>query len=396
MKSPVSLRTHLFVGGVLRVLLIVYGDLLDRSSRNGDVKFTDVDYRVFTDAAKLVWEGGSPYERHTYRYTPILSWLLLPNIGFHPLFGKFVFCFADILVTKLLHSLTHSSSYFPLFWLYNPLIIGVSARGNAESILILLILTTLYLFKERVFFLSGIAFALSIHFKLYPIIYALSFYNVLTIGRGWRSLFDVNTARIRFVSGTVLTLILLTGFFYYIYGYDFLEHSYLYHLSRKDTRHNFSVYFYMLYLTVEEEDIGISLLTFIPQVVLLLGLIKKFGNWKDLSFCLFCQTFVFVAYNKVVTSQYFLWYIGLFPLVLSRLQLSKSEAITSGLLWGFAQGSWLLPAYFLEFRGYNTFQFIWIESLAFFCANIGLLSKFIRKYRELCCTDPVCDVHKIR
>ncbi|CAB4064481.1 PIGM [Lepeophtheirus salmonis] len=346
MKSPVSLRTHLFVGGVLRVLLIVYGDLLDRSSRNGDVKFTDVDYRVFTDAAKLVWEGESPYERHTYRYTPILSWLLLPNIGFHPLFGKFVFCFADILVTKLLHSLTHSSSYFPLFWLYNPLIIGVSARGNAESILILLILTTLYLFKERVFFLSGIAFALSIHFKLYPIIYALSFYNVLTIGRGWRSLFDFNTARIRFVSGTVLTLILLTGFFYYIYGYDFLEHSYLYHLSRKDTRHNFSVYFYMLYLTVEEEDI-------------------------------------------VVTSQYFLWYIGLFPLVLSRLQLSKSEAITSGLLWGFAQGSWLLPAYFLEFRGYNTFQFIWIESLAFFCANIGLLSKFIRKYRELCCTDPV-------
>ncbi|QQP39460.1 GPI mannosyltransferase 1, partial [Caligus rogercresseyi] len=249
---------------------------------------------------------------------------------------------------------------------------------------------------ERLFFLSGIAFALSIHFKLYPIIYALTFYNSLTLKRGWASLFDLNAARLRFVFGTALTLILLTGLFTYIYGFEFLEHSYLYHLSRKDTRHNFSVYFYMLYLTVEEEDIGISLLTFLPQVILLLGLTKKFGNWKDLSFCLFSQTFIFVAYNKVVTSQYFLWYVGLFPLILPKLQLSKSEAITSGLLWGFAQGSWLLPAYFLEFRGYNTFQFIWIESLAFFCANIGLLSKFIRKYRELCCTDPVCEVHKVR
>ena len=26
---------------------------------------------------------------------------------------------------------------------------------------------------------------------------------------------------------------------------------------------------------------------------------------------------------------------------------------------------------------------MWIESLAFFAANIGLLSKFVRKYREM-------------
>nr|ACO15014.1 GPI mannosyltransferase 1 [Caligus clemensi] len=399
--SEVSLGIHLLIGGIIRVALILYGDLIDRSSGFGEVDFTDVDYRVFSDATRSVSLGGSPYDRHTYRYTPLLSWMLLPNERIHPLFGKFLFASADLAVAKILMVLNRgpsytSSPYFPLLWLYNPLIIAVSARGNAESILLLLVLLTIYFFKERLFFLSGIAFALSIHFKLYPIIYALTFYNVLTLGKGWRSLLDVNVARIRFVCGTLLTVILLTGFFYYIYGYDFLEHSYFYHLNRKDTRHNFSVYFYMLYLTVEDEDIGISLLTFIPQLVLLLGLIRKFGNWKDLSFCLFCQTFVFVTYNKVVTSQYFLWYVGLLPLVLPKLQLSKSEGIASGLLWGFAQGSWLLPAYFLEFRGYNTFQFIWIESLAFFCANIGLLSKFIRKYRELSCSDPVCEVHKIR
>jgi len=54
-------------------------------------------------------------------------------------------------------------------------------------------------------------------------------------------------------------------------------------------RHNFSVYFYMLYLTVDEDDLGISLVTFLPQLILLLALSKKFGNLRDLPFCLFCQ-----------------------------------------------------------------------------------------------------------
>ena len=56
-----------------------------------------------------------------------------------------------------------------------------------------------------------------------------------------------------------------------------------------DFRHNFSVYFYMLYLTVDEDDLGISLITFLPQLILLIALAKKFGNLRDLPFCLFCQ-----------------------------------------------------------------------------------------------------------
>jgi hypothetical protein len=48
---------------------------------------------------------------------------------------------------------------------------------------------------------------------------------------------------------------------------QFVYETYLYHLVRKDNRHNFSVYFYHLYLRFELPSAGAtSLLAFVPQV----------------------------------------------------------------------------------------------------------------------------------
>ena len=47
-------------------------------------------------------------------------------------------------------------------------------------------------------------------------------------GAGWRSLLEVSTLRL--VTDTLLTLT-----FYHLYGHDFLEHTYLYHITRQDT-----------------------------------------------------------------------------------------------------------------------------------------------------------------
>lgn len=61
----------LLLGGAwaIRLVLIVYGELQDRYMR---VKYTDVDYDVYTDAARELAAGNSPFDRTTYRYTPVL------------------------------------------------------------------------------------------------------------------------------------------------------------------------------------------------------------------------------------------------------------------------------------------------------------------------------------
>mmetsp|Transcript_5572 Transcript_5572/g.9207 ORF Transcript_5572/g.9207 Transcript_5572/m.9207 type:complete len:276 (-) Transcript_5572:2698-3525(-) len=62
------------------------------------VAYTDIDYHVFTDAAEYVRNGESPFQRHTYRYTPFLAFLLSKE-GIN---GRYLFCLADALCGKLI------------------------------------------------------------------------------------------------------------------------------------------------------------------------------------------------------------------------------------------------------------------------------------------------------
>jgi phosphatidylinositol glycan class M len=89
----------------------------------------------------------------------------------------------------------------------------------------------------------------------------------------------------------------------YRWGHPFLEHTFIYHISRLDHRHNFSPYFYPIYLSLTSASsiLRHPLASFAPQLGLSVGLGFVFGD--DLGMAWFVQTFAFVTFNKVCTSQ---------------------------------------------------------------------------------------------
>jgi phosphatidylinositol glycan class M len=95
----------------------------------------------------------------------------------------------------------------------------------------------------------------------------------------------------------------------YRYGAPFIEHSFTYHLTRIDHRHNFSIYNTVLHLSsaagslVQGAGLRIESIAFVPQILLALILIPLLLAKKDLPSTMLAQTFAFVTFNKVCTSQ---------------------------------------------------------------------------------------------
>lgn len=169
---------------VLHVAFLAYGAYQDT---HPVVKFTDVDYLVFTDGARYVSQRLSPYLRATYRYTPLLAYLVLPNVAVHELWGKLLFCLCDIIAGWLIYGILtargmseHRASRYTAVWLLNPFVIAISTRGNAESVIVVLVLGTLWaLIVKKARRPSAILFGVSVHFKIYPIVYALPLWLLL-------------------------------------------------------------------------------------------------------------------------------------------------------------------------------------------------------------------------
>lgn len=405
----INIRSLLWLSAIFRVILIIYGEWQDSRM---EVRYTDVDYLVFSDAASLMASGESPYKRTTYRYSPLLAFLLIPNSIIHRSWGKFLFSASDLLASVFIHSILKlrkvpedQCMYSVVVWLFNPFTFTIGTRGNCEPIVCAIILWIIICLLKGNVLQAAFWYGLVVHFRIYPIIYVLPIILVLDplffrsglkpklqnwsssqvktpqssnkvtdqydLRKALKTVFSKERVMFGLVSGAVF--LSCTGLFFYLYRWEFLHEALLYHLTRTDPRHNFSIYFYHIYLHYEREFLIVEkLISFLPQFIVQMVLIFRFA--QDLPFCFFMQTVAFVAFNKVVTAQYFVWFFCLLPLILpwSNMKL-KWEGLSCILVWIGAQLHWLMWGYLLEFKGINVFLQLWLAGLLFLAANTFVL-----------------------
>ncbi|KAH9484419.1 Small COPII coat GTPase SAR1 [Psilocybe cubensis] len=282
MDSPSSITTIsivwiYWIADFFKIAMKLVKKLLEWHDAHSIVKYTDVDYRVFSDAASFllhpgpgeanraqgpltklfgrVLNFGDPYTRETYRYTPLLALLVTPNAWLLPSFGKYVFALCDIingvltyrlLKTEILPAVNTSSLYdkgdkkenedtsperierlatlYSAVHLLNPLVFSISTRGSSESVLSLFVLLTLYAAVKGRWDMAAALLGLSTHWKIYPVIYGVACLGVVgqrEVGSGTRMEYVktlVNKKTMRFAAVSAGTFGLLGIGCYAIWG----------------------------------------------------------------------------------------------------------------------------------------------------------------------------------
>lgn len=381
-----------------RIVLILFGEWQDRTL---SIPYTDVDYEVISDAAQLIVNGDSPYGRATYRYSPLLAYLLVPNLLLHRCWGKMVFSLADLAVGKCLQSILTRNGLSPglalqyaCLWLLNPLSINVSTRGSFDAVTSALVLgVTSALLGGRLGW-AAVTYGLVVHLRVYPIIYAPGFALYLarsSLGSNhsdvsgikvkdsavWKNL--VSRSPILFALFSATTFLGCTVACAWVFGIDFVRNALLYHLTRTDNRHNYSIYWYWIYLDYGAPHrwlLGLS--AFVPQAIMLV--VSAALLHGDLALCVFVQTALFVFFNKVFTGQYITWFMCLAPLLAPHVALGtkKSGALLGS--WICALLCWLFAAWNVEMQGENMFSALWVSSLFMFATNVVVLNACVRAY----------------
>lgn len=386
--------TLMWIGAALRAVLMLYSSFHDTHFR---VKYTDIDYMIITDGAAEMWRGGSPFDRATFRYTPLLSLLMIPNVTLWLHAGKAVFAMCDIgaayyCYTTLGRFATQQSAKLAVaaFILFNPIVVVVSTRGNSDMVVAFLSLAAIASFFEKRYTCSAVWLGFAAHFKLYPVIYAMPLvFGIIEveatqhIGSSWlAALWRRRTTILQCAGYAALGFVVPTVACYAWYGNQYLGEALLYHFHREDHRHNMSPYWLLMYLNQGRRSLGVGaemkagLVAFLPQLAVLLYASYKLR--KNVAHACCVQTILFVAFNKVCTVQYFVWFLPFLPFIFYTPRQETSTAVGGNLvaaflavlLWGATIPLWVSTAYNVEFLGKNDYVKLWLASCVFFVATV--------------------------
>lgn len=174
---------------------------------------------------------------------------MVPNVLLHRTFGKVFFVALDILIGWLIGKIAEqitseenrrgkkdeenektkaqNEGVLEAIWLFNPISINVSTRGNAESVIGALVLLTIWLIFKGKIVLSALVYGAAVHFKIYPIIFAPSLFLFLnrssssssssTSSSYFRLPFPPTRSSIIFTIVSASLFILLIPLFYHLF-----------------------------------------------------------------------------------------------------------------------------------------------------------------------------------
>ena len=249
-------------------------------------------------------------------------------------------------------------------------------------------------------FLSGVCHGVAIHSKLYPIIYTLSYmayFATPTTNASSASNFPWTQPKrlfglvilwfkrllrpipLLFLVTSILTFGGLTYLAVHLYGETALHEFLLYHFSRVDHRHNYSMYWYWIYLARARTADSLKVMgrvLLLPQFILLVYSSLGIAPY-NLGLALFVQTYLFVIHNKVITAQYFTWYLCLLPICSSSFSMDRRLKVSLVALL-ISIGFWLGSAYCLEMQGWAVHKLVWIASVIYFFANVNMMGALLR------------------
>ena len=122
-----------------------------------------------------------------------------------------------------------------------------------------------------------------------------------------------------------------------------------------------------------------------PQLGLVAALGIFLGRRASLPFAMFVQTLTFTAFNRVCTSQYFMWSLWFLPLVLHELYFDnrwEAGGWTLLLAWVAGQAVWLRQAYGMELLGEASFTSVWAASVLLFAIHAWLIVRLLGAYYQ--------------
>ncbi|CAH8518680.1 unnamed protein product [Schistosoma rodhaini] len=313
---------------ILRLVLVIFSVWQDTVRwPDGQLRFTDVDYDVFSDAAQAFVAGKNLYiERPTYRYSPLIAVLLAPGYW---LFSDGQYSVSDKKEVNI-------SSEF----------VDVSVEPHFRSSKHITVPSLARLWGKLIFITADLICGCI----QYKIIQNKQFLNSLPNPNTVNQNKKIHRGSISFNSNQLAL---------YLVSFSWLFNPVTSVVSARGNADGLQSCFVLACL------------------------------WCILNRRIIPAGFLYGLCIHVCTAQYFLWSICLLPVALADIHLPSSitpyRAIVQNLmLWFGSQGIWLASAYALEmctlkgsFLNHIIWIIVWTASLNFFACNIFILFRLI-------------------